>query len=277
MKQIAATLILFFTIQFSNAQSSCCSATLAFNDISVNTGFQDKHELKAYSGPLLKGKMMSIPIEGEDPAMIYTLISPKESNKYLFVFHEWWGLNDHIKGEADKYYSSISGINVIALDLYDGKVATTREEAADYMQSADQERIFKIIRAVNDWTEEDTEVATIGWCFGGGWSMQAAIAVETKAVGCVVYYGMPENDQQKLENFNCDVLGIFAEEDKWINHTVVSEYETAMKEADKKYETHWFDAAHAFANPSNAKYNKEYAEKANSIALSFLKKSLNVK
>ena len=87
MKQIAATLILFFTIQFSNAQSSCCSATLAFNDISVNTGFQDKHELKAYSGPLLKGKMMSIPIEGEDPAMIYTLISPKESNKYLFVFH----------------------------------------------------------------------------------------------------------------------------------------------------------------------------------------------
>ena len=89
MKQIAATLILFFTIQFTNAQSSCCSATLAFNDISVNKGFQDKHELKAYSGPLLKGKMMSIPIEGEDPAMIYTLISPKESNKYLFVFHEW--------------------------------------------------------------------------------------------------------------------------------------------------------------------------------------------
>ena len=84
--------------------------------------------------------------------------------------------------------------------------------------------------------------------------MQAAIAVETKAVGCVVYYGMPENDQQKLENFNCDVLGIFAEEDKWIDHTVVSEYESAMKEADKKYETHWFDAAHAFANPSNAKY-----------------------
>ena len=75
----------------------------------------------------------------------YFAEADKKDAPVVILIHEWWGLNDHIKGEADKYYSSISGINVIALDLYDGKVATTREEAADYMQSADQERIFKII------------------------------------------------------------------------------------------------------------------------------------
>ncbi len=277
MKSFIFTFIFLFAFQSTNAQKSCCSATLAFNDNSEDRNFKSKHELKSYSGPELKGKMIDIQIDGEDPAMVYALLSKKETNKYLFVFHEWWGLNDHIKGEADKYFSSIDDINVIALDLYDGKVATTREQAGEYMQSAQQERIFKIINAANVWTEEDSKITTIGWCFGGGWSMQSAIAVGTKAAGCVVYYGMPENDATKIKSLTCDVLGIFAEEDKWINHTVVSEYETAMNEAGKKYETHWFNASHAFANPSNKLYNEKFAAQANKMALIYIKQALNVK
>jgi carboxymethylenebutenolidase len=277
MKQFLATLVLLFTIQIAHAQKSCCSATLAFNDISEDKGFQEKHALKVYSGPDLKGEMIDIPVEGEASARVYSLRSEKEGDKYLFVIHEWWGLNDHIKGEADKYFSSLEGVNVIALDLYDGYVATTREQASEYMQSSDQERILKIIDAVNNWTGSESKIATIGWCFGGGWSMQSSIAVNEKAVGCVVYYGMPESDAGKLETLNCKVLGIFASEDLWINQDAVSTYEKAMKSAGKKYETHWFDADHAFANPSNAKYNKEHAEQANALALEFLKKSLKAK
>lgn len=277
MKQFIATLVLLFTIQMAHAQKSCCSATLAFNNISEDKGFQEKHALKVYSGPDLKGEMIDIPVEGEAPARVYSLKSEKESDKYLFVIHEWWGLNDHIKSEADNYFSSLDGVNVIALDLYDGNVATTREQASEYMQSADQERIMKIIDAVNNWTGSEAKIATIGWCFGGGWSMQSSIAVNEKAVGCVVYYGMPESDAGKLETLNCKVLGVFASEDQWINQDVVSTYEKAMDSAGKKYETHWFEADHAFANPSNAKFNKEYAEQANAMALAFLKKSLKAK
>lgn len=277
MKSFFTLLVLVLTLQMTFAQKSCCSATVAFNDISEDKGFQSKHELKTYSGPALNGKMIHIPVNGEKSAMVYALKTDKKSDKYLFVIHEWWGLNDHIKEEADNYFSSLEGVNVLALDLYDGNVATTREEASEYMKSADQERIFNIINAVSEWAGDKAQIATVGWCFGGGWSMQSSIAIDEKAVGCVVYYGMPENDPAKLETLNCEVLGIFALEDRWINEEVVGTYEKAMKTAGKKYETHWYDAAHAFANPSNAKYNKQFAEEANSISLAFIKKALKVK
>jgi carboxymethylenebutenolidase len=90
-------------------------------------------------------------------------------------------------------------------------------------------------------------------------------------VGCVVYYGMPERDPEKLEVLNCSVLGIFAEQDKWINREVVGEYEKAMNEAGKPYETYWFDAAHAFANPSNQVFDEEATAEAKERTKEYLK------
>jgi hypothetical protein len=49
--------------------------------------------------------------------------NPK-SKKYIFLFHEWWGLNDYIKREADKIAADLKDVNVLAIDLYDGNVAT---------------------------------------------------------------------------------------------------------------------------------------------------------
>ena len=95
-----------------------------------------------------------------------------------------------------------------------------------------------------------------------------------QAVGCVVYYGMPEKDPTRLETLNCKVLGIFAEKDKWINRKVVAEYEKAMNTAGKAYETYWYDADHAFANPSNAIFDEEAANDAREKSLEFLRSVL---
>jgi carboxymethylenebutenolidase len=146
--------------------------------------------------------------------------------------------------------------------LYDGKVATTREAASEIMQAADELRIRSIIEGATEWAGSKAEIATLGWCFGGGWSMQAALQLDNQAVGCVLYYGMPESDTTFLKGLNCKVLGIFAENDKWINRKVVGAYEQSMNALKKPYDTYWYKADHAFANPSNSVFNEAAAEDA---------------
>ena len=120
----------------------------------------------------------------------------------------------------------------------------------------------------------NTPVATIGWCFGGGWSLKAAIFAGDQAEACVMYYGMPVRDTSALKGLSAPVLGLFAKQDEWITPEIVKEFEKNMNEAGKKVETHIFDAKHAFANPSSPRYNEEAAQKANALAREFLLKHI---
>ena len=89
-----------------------------------------------------------------------------------------------------------------------------------------------------------------------------------------MYYGMPEKDVAKLKTLNSDVLGLFADQDKWINPEVVGQFEKDMAAAGKKVTVKEYPADHAFANPSNPKYNKELAADAHQRALAYLKARL---
>ncbi|MEX2589805.1 MAG: dienelactone hydrolase family protein [Chitinophagales bacterium] len=247
--------------------------------MSEDTAFSEAHtepeslpEDTEYIGEL---KLIKVP-DGED-ARIYEIKSAYKTNRYLFVFHEWWGLNDHIKSESDRWFKNLRDVNVIAIDLYDGKWTKDREKAAELMQSNDSERSLEIIRAAIDYVGKNATIGTIGWCFGGGWSLQAAIEAGDKAAACVVYYGMPEEDTARLSKLEADVLGLFASQDDWINEEVVSTFEQNMEELDKKLIVEWYDAAHAFANPSNPDYDKEAAKAARTQAFDFLTKAYYLK
>jgi carboxymethylenebutenolidase len=89
-----------------------------------------------------------------------------------------------------------------------------------------------------------------------------------------MYYGMPELDVAKLKSLNGPVLGIFGKKDGWINPEKVKEFEAAMKKASKKLTVKMYDADHAFANPSNPKFDKVASADAHAAAVSFLKKYL---
>lgn len=192
--------------------------------------------------------------------------------KYLFVIHEWWGLNNHIKQEADRLYEELNGqVTVVALDMYDGKVATSRDDASAFMKAVTEERAKHIIQGAINRTGEFAEIATIGWCFGGGWSLKASIMAEEKGAGCVIYYGMPVEEAAALAPIQSDILGIFASEDKWITPEVANKFEALAKATGKNIENHIFEAQHAFANPSSESYNSEAATEANKLARAFLK------
>ncbi|MBH8557335.1 dienelactone hydrolase family protein [Hymenobacter negativus] len=275
----AALLSLSFSAS-AQQMASCCarpaanlsaSATEAFAMLASDKDFSGGHDAPlpySYAG---EGKMIEFKTPDGTPGHGFEIKSAKPSNKYLFVIHEWWGLNDYIKKEAATFANEMPDVNVIAVDLYDGKVATTPEEAGKYMGEVKTERAVSILKGAQMYAGPKAQLASIGWCFGGGWSLQEALLGGKQTVGCVMYYGMPEKDPSKLKSLNSDVLGIFATQDKWINPEVVGQFKKDMTAAGKSVTIENYDADHAFANPSNPKFNKEYATKAHGQALAYLR------
>lgn len=204
-------------------------------------------------------------------AVAYELKAARPTNNYLLVVHEYFGLNDYIKQVSEKLYNDLGNVNVIALDLYDGKVTADRNEAAKLMQAVNEDRARTIIKGAIAYAGSKARIATVGWCFGGGWSLQSTLLAGKQAVGCVMYYGMPEQDISKLKTLNTDVLGLFGKKDQWINPRVVAAFEENMKKAGKNLTVYSYDADHAFANPSGPNYNSEAGKDAYAHTLAFLK------
>lgn len=269
--RVILTLALVCATAFCFAQTCCdTSPTTSFADLGAQKRFKKAHAEPVphtYKGD---GSEFSFPVDGGEDGRGFIIRAPRPTTKYLFVFHEWWGLNDHVKTQADQFYQDLDNVTVICLDLYDGLVADNRDDASKLMQEADETRIRSIIDGAIEYVGARAKVATVGWCFGGGWSMQASIALEERGVGCIIYYGMPETDKTQLANLQADVLGIFASKDNWINGKVVKEFEEAMVDNKKNLDLVTFDADHAFANPSNPKHNKKAAREAYELSLEFL-------
>ena len=204
-------------------------------------------------------------------AQAYFIKSKKKTNKWLLVIQEWWGLNDNIKKEAEKYYTELGDVNVLALDMYDGKVANTPDSAMSLMKNAAAPRLENIVKAALSYAGPKARIYTVGWCFGGGWSLQATLLAGKQAAGCVMYYGRPETNPERLKTLNCDVIGFFGNKDQGIKPEVVNAFEQNMKAVGKPISIYRYDAGHGFANPSNPAFNKEATEDAWLKAIAFLK------
>lgn len=220
------------------------------------------------------GKMMKFPTESGKEGSAYVIMNEQPTTKYLFVIHEWWGLNDHIKQEADRLAKELGNVNVMALDLYDGNVTADREEAGKFMGMVKEDRAKAIINGAIAQAGEGATFGTIGWCFGGGWSLKASILADEQGKACVIYYGLPVKTAAELAPLQAPVLGIFAKNEQWISPEVVEEFEALAAATKKDLTVHSFDADHAFANPSSERYVEEAATEANALALQFLQKNL---
>lgn len=176
---------LFFVIIFHNQiigqDKTCCGTEkdISFTKFADDKNFRDQHQIPAaFTLKDQLGKMIIYKTEDGKDANAYLIKSKNESNKWIFVFHEWWGLNDHIKRESDELKTKLGDVNILAIDLYDGRVAENREDAAKLMQSVDEKRAINIIKGAIDLVGSEALVGTIGWCFGGGWSLNASIMLK---------------------------------------------------------------------------------------------------
>ncbi|HWY39005.1 MAG TPA: dienelactone hydrolase family protein, partial [Bacteroidia bacterium] len=154
MKKIISGFMLVIT-SVSFAQLSCCSIPAAAGTGSTETFAMLTHDKKFVASHLEPlpftlqdpiGKEISFKTSDGKEGYGYEIKSTKPTDNYVFVIHEWWGLNDYIKQESEKIYKTLGNVNVIAIDLYDKHVATSRDSAAKYMQAVKKERAEAIIK-----------------------------------------------------------------------------------------------------------------------------------
>jgi carboxymethylenebutenolidase len=196
----------------------------------------------------------------------------------VIVIHEWWGLNDWVKEQAAKLADM--GYAVLAIDLYRGKVATTPEEAHELMRGVAPDRASRDLKAAFEYlaSRKDIDpkrIGDIGWCMGGGYALDLAIA-EPRLAAAVINYGHLMADPASIQNIHAPVLGIFGVQDRGIPVEDVRKFEQQMKAAGKQVEIVIYpDAGHAFENPNNAKgYRPEDTADAWKHITSFLRQHL---
>ncbi len=197
----------------------------------------------------------------------------------LIVIQEWWGLNDHIKAMTDRL--AAEGYVALAVDLYNGGVATTREEASALMGAALEnpaaiDANLTAAYAYLDGTENAPKIASIGWCLGGTMSLKTALLLPDRLDAAVIYYGgILETDPAKLAPLQMPILGLFGELDQRPTPETVREFEAALNQAGKDARIHLYaDADHAFSNPTGNRYNAAAAEDAWEKTTAFLAETL---
>jgi carboxymethylenebutenolidase len=192
----------------------------------------------------------------------------------ILVIHEWWGLNEGVRAMANRLAGL--GYIVLAVDLFGGGTAATPAEARELMLDVVEhpdvatENIRQAFAFLRD-TAGAPRIASLGWCFGGGWSLNTALLFPDELTATVIYYGQVTDNESKLRPMNVPVLGIFAAEDRGIPVASVKGFRQALQNLEKNYDIEIYPGVgHAFANPTGTNYNAEAAGKAWEKTVAFL-------
>jgi carboxymethylenebutenolidase len=191
----------------------------------------------------------------------------------LIVIHEWWGLNDNVRAMADRLAGE--GYMVLAIDLYGGKTAESPEHARQLMLQVVEEPSLaeENIRGAYAFLETAgaPRIGSLGWCFGGGWSLNTAQLFPDELDASVIYYGQVTADEEKLGSISAPILGLFGGADTGIKVESVEAFRDALERLDKVHAIHVYPGVgHAFANPTGRNYNAEAATDAWAKTIEFL-------
>lgn len=196
----------------------------------------------------------------------------------VIMIHEWWGLNEHIKNQAD--ILAKEGYVVLAVDLYRGEVAADSNRARELTSSVrnnSASAIDNLQSAVNYVKSlemvDGSRIASLGWCFGGDWSLQLALnSSENPLAATIVYYGRPVTDTASLSSISWPILGIFGDQDQAIPVESVKQFTSALNASGVTNEIYLYEGVgHAFANPSRDNYAPKETTDAWQKTIGFLR------
>jgi carboxymethylenebutenolidase len=181
---------------------------------------------------------------------------PKSPGKHaaILLVPEWWGVTPWLEDDAGRF--AALGYVALVVDLYRGRKAATAAEAhelsrglSDDRALADMKAAFESVGARPD--VDPTRIGAIGWCMGGGYALELAVA-EPRLKAMVMNYGKLVSAPEKIAAIHAAVLGNFAGQDRGIAATDVRAFADALKAAHKDADIKIYDSAkHAFMNPTN--------------------------
>ena len=273
----------------------------------VNSIFVSESSLKLINGQtsniitnvtdLIKSDLSNAEVQLENKTIDYFnqahgyLVYPSKSNPIsskiennmklpgVVMIHENKGLNENIKNMANLLAKN--GYVVLAVDLFEGEVTTDRNRSSELTQQIrDNQNIatsnlksaVKYLSSLPNVNPE--KIVSLGWCFGGGQSLQIALNSQDHPLAAtIIYYGRLVTDNATLASIKWPVLGIFGDQDMSIQVDVVKAFESALKSNGTPNEIYIYKGVgHAFANPSGDNYAPKETQDAWQKTLSFLKK-----
>lgn len=200
----------------------------------------------------------------------------------IVVVQEWWGVNDQIRGVADRF--AARGYRALVPDLYRGKATVEAAEADHLMKDLDfADAAGQDIRgAVQYLRLGGAPCGVVGYCMGGALALLSAVFV-AEIDAAVLFYGYPPLEYVDAAKIRAPLLGHFALRDAFFPIDKVGPLETKLREATVDFEFHRYDTQHAFANETQVgegkllpvlEYDAAAAELAWSRTLEFLDRHL---
>ena len=196
-----------------------------------------------------------------------------EATAGIVVLQEWWGLNDQIRGVAERFAEA--GVTALAPDLYGGRVTAEPDEAEHLMTGLDWPGACRVeVRgALQHLKAKVPKVAVTGFCMGGALTIIAAAKL-SECDAAVCFYGIPPEDQAHAADVKVPFQGHFANDDHWCTPEAVDRLEAALGTASVPWEIHRYDAAHAFFNETVEAYDAAATDASWARTLDFLAKHL---
>ena len=215
------------------------------------------------------GQMISFSKHEEDGTADGYLATSVGARHGIVVIQEWWGLNDQIKGVADRF--AAAGYHALAPDLYAGRVTQDPDEANHMMTGMDWDGAYRDVRgAVQRLKQDCDKVAVMGFCMGGAVTIVAGVRIpECDAAVC--YYGIPGKEFADPKEMAVPFLGHFASEDDWCTPEAVAALKADLAGVSTPVEVHVYDGKqHAFFNEVSDAYDKDAAELSWDRTMTFL-------
>jgi carboxymethylenebutenolidase len=218
-------------------------------------------------------------LSGKDTVEAYLCV-PEGKGPFpaVMVIHEWWGLNEWVRSAAERLAGE--GYVTLAIDLYRGHVAGSSDEAHELMRGVPEDRAARDLKAGVAFLRGmksviPGKVGSVGWCMGGGYSLQAAVSIPELAA-TVICYGRLVTDSAAIAGMRSPLLGIFGAQDRGIPEASVREFQETGRSLGKEIDvTIYPDAGHAFMNPGNKDgFREKDAEDAWGKIGSFFKSKL---
>ena len=220
------------------------------------------------------GEIVTFPSNG-GTAQGYLAKPTSGSGKGVIVFQEWWGLNDNIKGIADRF--AAEGFVALAPDMYHGKLTAEPDEAGKLLMALNIEQAAKDAAGAIQYVKGITggSVGTVGFCMGGALSLFAACNNGKDVGACIDYYGGHPAIKYNFAGLTAPVLGFWAENDGFANanQPVI---EAGTKEAGVPYEGITYPGTgHAFFNEEHeGTFDRAAADDTWNRALAFYRANL---
>lgn len=199
----------------------------------------------------------------------------------IILIHEWNGLVTRVKQVADALAQE--GYIALAADLYSGRTGSNAQENMALVRETQGEpekliaNLNAAVQYLKDRSDSNGQVATIGWCFGGGVALTFALGGEHHD-GTAIFYGRLLYDPEQLSNMHHEFHGTFAGQDRGPTVEQVQEFAKALRDAGIPNDIHIYDPVqHGFwlYVERDLETNKEPAKHAWGRLKDFFKRVLN--